>query len=452
MKKIFTAALSLIILVCAIVPPQAFVFADDSVLSGKINDTVSYSYDFEKEELTFSGNGMVEPVVPEDELVWLSKEDLVINYKYYWINCYVRKVIFEDGITGISHELSKYFDRLDSVYLGADFKYNKYDNLYDLYYCNDIEVSENNETLCSKDGVLYSKDMTELIAYPRRRDSWEYMTFIVPSGVKHVYQGAFGYQDNEGDNYSSYNYSKIYHIVFPESVTRIGANYINEIVSVYILNPNCVVEKFFGDEDDFNFSEWCPIYMNGIKDEIVLGSGDDTCNIYHPLIKKNSYYFAFERLTEPYTGKVIKPKLNNILNSKGDFIGTYFGNVKVTVPKKAKKVGTYTATVSIKKGKVKSKFKYKILPSPVKGFKLFKKGKTSTVKWSKHRTQTTGFELEYITTNTRRNKQKRIVIKNNKAVSKTFKTRGDLLIVRIRAYKTVKGKKYYSSWTEINLC
>ena len=34
-----------------------------------------------------------------------------------------------------------------------------------------IEVSEENEIYASKDGVLYSKDFTELIIYPRYMDS-----------------------------------------------------------------------------------------------------------------------------------------------------------------------------------------------------------------------------------------------------------------------------------------
>ena len=47
-----------------------------------------------------------------------------------------------------------------------------------------IEVSEENEIYASKDGVLYSKDFSELIIYPRYKDS-KVLT-LVKSSISNV--------------------------------------------------------------------------------------------------------------------------------------------------------------------------------------------------------------------------------------------------------------------------
>ena len=49
-----------------------------------------------------------------------------------------------------------------------------------------FEVDEQNPYLCSVDGVLYSKDMSTLIAYPQARGA-----YTVPDGVKMIDTGAF---------------------------------------------------------------------------------------------------------------------------------------------------------------------------------------------------------------------------------------------------------------------
>lgn len=51
-----------------------------------------------------------------------------------------------------------------------------------------FEVCPKNENYSTKDGVLFSKDFSELIAYPARRDA---LSYVVPDGIKIIRRGAF---------------------------------------------------------------------------------------------------------------------------------------------------------------------------------------------------------------------------------------------------------------------
>ena len=68
-------------------------------------------------------------------------------------------------------------------------------------------VDEANQDYCSVGGVLFTKDMAELVAYPYGKTQIEY---TVPDGVKRIGEYAFSKIDN------------IYKINFPESLESIG--------------------------------------------------------------------------------------------------------------------------------------------------------------------------------------------------------------------------------------
>ena len=77
--------------------------------------------------------------------------------------------------------------------------------------------------------------------------------------------------------------------------------------------------------------------------------------------------------------------------------------------------------------------------------------KKLTVKWASHKTQTTGFQVRYATTKSFKSGTYKTVTVNSK--SATYKTltklkAGKKYYVKVRAYKTVDGKKIYSSWSK----
>ena len=77
------------------------------------------------------------------------------------------------------------------------------------------------------------------------------------------------------------------------------------------------------------------------------------------------------------------------------------------------------------------------------------KNKTITVKWKK-KTGITGYQIQYSTNSKFKKNNKKIKIKNAKTVSKkiTKLKASKKYYVRIRTYKIVNKKTYYSSWSK----
>ena len=82
--------------------------------------------------------------------------------------------------------------------------------------------------------------------------------------------------------------------------------------------------------------------------------------------------------------------------------------------------------------------------------KLKAKTKGFVVKWKKQSVQTSGYQIQYAQNNKMKS-AKTVKIGNSKTKTKTIsklKARKKYF-VRIRTFKTVKGVKYYSSWSAV---
>lgn len=96
---------------------------------------------------------------------------------------------------------------------------------------------------------------------------------------------------------------------------------------------------------------------------------------------------------------------------------------------------------------------FKILPKPVKKpakvkLKKLKTAKKSIVVYWNKVSSISGYQVEYAT-NSKFKKAKRVTVSSKKATSKkiTKLKKRKKYYVRVRAYKTVNGKKYYGSWS-----
>ena len=150
-----------------------------------------------------------------------------------------------------------------------------------------------------------------------------------------------------------------------------------------------------------------------------------------------------------YTGKALKQspvvKYKGTALKKGrDYTVTYKNNKKVgtaTVIIKGK--GNYTGTVK-KTFKINhKKTSLKKLTNP--------KSKQIKVLWKAQKTQTTGYQIQYSTSASfKKSATKTLYIKSNKKTSTVIKKlkKNKKYYVRIRTYKKVSGKKYYSSWSK----
>ena len=146
-----------------------------------------------------------------------------------------------------------------------------------------------------------------------------------------------------------------------------------------------------------------------------------------------------------YTGKAIKPapvvkyKGKNLVEST-DYTVKYAKN---------KAIGTATVTVTgIGKYGDSVNKTFKINPKAVALTGVTAGTQQLTVKWKKG-TSITGYEVQYSLKKDFAG-AKKITIKKASTVEAVLKKlpTGKICYVRVRAYKTVKGKKYYSAWSK----
>jgi len=146
-----------------------------------------------------------------------------------------------------------------------------------------------------------------------------------------------------------------------------------------------------------------------------------------------------------YTGKAIQPA--PVVTYKGrDLVEGADYTVKYA---KNKAVGTATVTITGigKYGESVSKT-FNINPRAVALSKLTAGKQQLTVTWKKG-TSITGYEVQYSLKKDFAG-AKKITIKKAATVETVLKKlpTGKICYVRVRAYKTVKGKKYYSAWSK----
>ena len=185
--------------------------------------------------------------------------------------------------------------------------------------------------------------------------------------------------------------------------------------------------------------------VTGIKDAGFNGKAELSYRIIPRKMKYVSVKMKSSHLT--YSGKIRKPSLQ--LSYKGIPLkeGTDYTVSKAT----AKNVGTGTVEIT-GKGNFSEKrtVTYRIVPKtpsvtkakPLRGKKIY-------VRWKTKKNQVSGYQIAY---SVRKNFKSGKVLKISKksAVKKTFKVKKakKKYYVRVRTYKTVKGKKIYSSWSK----
>lgn len=168
----------------------------------------------------------------------------------------------------------------------------------------------------------------------------------------------------------------------------------------------------------------------------------------YQFIEKNSIRGATVKkiADRVYTGKAVKPHPTvdydyEYLKEGYDYTLSYKNN---------KSVGT--ATVIIKgigyfKGTISKTFK--IVPKGTKITKVSGGKKSLTVKWKLQKQQTSGYQIQCAKNAKFTKGKKTKTIKSNKTASKTIKklTAKKKYYVRVRTFKKVSGKTYYSPWS-----
>ena len=121
-------------------------------------------------------------------------------------------VTLPEGLTRIARGSFDY-TKITTISVPATVTYADPGAFYRAELLEDINVAEGNDTYCSKEGVMFNKEMTMLERYPTGKTCDKY---TVPSGVTQIYVGAFSYSRN------------ISGIVMPDSVDKIGSDAFRE--------------------------------------------------------------------------------------------------------------------------------------------------------------------------------------------------------------------------------
>lgn len=132
----------------------------------------------------------------------------------------------------ILHGSFEYCESLTEVTIPANLYFIGYGAFDGCTSLANINVAEDNDEYCSVDGVLFSKDKTELVKYPAGSDRKEY---TIPEGVEMIQEEAFaqnGYLESvvipEGVtdiySYAFVNCVSLAEVTLPKSVVYMGSD------------------------------------------------------------------------------------------------------------------------------------------------------------------------------------------------------------------------------------
>ncbi|MBR5319286.1 MAG: leucine-rich repeat protein [Peptococcaceae bacterium] len=205
----------------SILPVSAFAEENSTVTSGSCGENTTWQFDSATGTLTITGNGDMDDYLLE-ERPW---EDHIQN---------IEKIVIEDGVTSVGSSAFDNATELKNVSLAStvksinhgafsgcrqlkeitipesvttiesgafaitgltsitipaitELKYREDSGAgYTFYACHDLKniyVDEESILYSSRDGVLYSKDGTELLCYPAGKTASE---FVIPNHVTHI--------------------------------------------------------------------------------------------------------------------------------------------------------------------------------------------------------------------------------------------------------------------------
>lgn len=173
------------------------------VISGG-NESISYSLD-SNGVLTISGEGKLGGFSQS------SYPDI------YLLRNNIKKVVISEGITDIGSYAFQYMQNLTEVYISSTVNDIGTHIFYDSKKIEAIEVSENNNAYCSKDGVLFNKEQSKLVLYPIGKKQ---ITYTVPEGVKII--GAYAFSSAE--NLES--------VILPDSIEQISTKAFSDCINL----------------------------------------------------------------------------------------------------------------------------------------------------------------------------------------------------------------------------
>lgn len=183
----------------------------------------------------------------------------------------------------------------------------------------EIKVAEENKTFCSMDGVLYNKDKTKLICFPRGKADH----YTIPAGVISIGERAFS------------NCVKMVEVSIPDSVIEIGSESFRDCIKLESITlPKGLTH--IGDSAFFN----CKSIKRLTIPESVEQIGDNAFTYCKGLADENGFVMIRGTLYL-YAGNegnvVIPERVTAIANSAFAYCGTL---TSVMIPSSVTSIGT----------------------------------------------------------------------------------------------------------------
>lgn len=198
MKKrgIFIGLVVIILATCMLISTNEVKAAEEVFINKAQTATATLD---EEGTLTINGTGVVGEGLDKTRYVSSYQKDIgennisedneiIISEFWNGKNLYfegkdVKKVIIGEGITGIENDIFNQCDNLRSIEIPSTVSYIGDKAFHYTYGLEEIKINENNTHFSSDSGVLFNKNKTQLINYPKGKTDTQY---VIPDTVTNI--------------------------------------------------------------------------------------------------------------------------------------------------------------------------------------------------------------------------------------------------------------------------